>query len=177
MALSELLPDGPRTLFYPGSTLGNFTPAQARQFLARARELVGREGNILIGLDMHKAEHILHAAYNDRKGVTARFNLNVLAHLNRSFDGSFDLAGFRHQAIYNQQARRIEMYLEATEDQECELAGQAVRVTAGERILTEYSHKYTRQSVAELAASAGLAVQQQWFDDQGWFGVFLLAPA
>lgn len=174
-ALPEALPKAPRCLFYPGSTLGNFTPAEARDFLVHAARLTGPGGQLLLGIDLHKDHDVLHAAYNDAAGVTAAFNLNLLNHLNRLLDGEFDPGAFRHVAGYHRGRRRIEMYLESRHAQRVRCGGRTVQFRRGERILTEYSCKYTRHSFTRLAREAGLAVTGHWQDDAGLFAVFALA--
>ena len=173
-ALPETLPDAPRCLFYPGSTLGNFTPAEARRFLMHAARLTAPDGQLLLGIDLHKDPEILHAAYNDAAGVTAAFNLNLLNHLNHLLHANFEPGAFRHVAGYHQGRRRIEMYLESRHAQQVRCGDTAVRFRRGERILTEYSCKYTRQSFGRLARQAGLRITGYWQDDAGLFAVFAL---
>lgn len=169
------LPAGPRTLFYPGSTLGNFSPLQATGFLRHARRLVGAGGKLLIGIDLHKDSAILNRAYNDSAGVTARFNLNILDHLNRILPADFQPQLFRHVAFYNDDCQRIEMYLESLTEQSVNAAGQAICLTAGERIHTEISCKYSLASFTALATAAGLKVRRYWQDSDHLFAVFLLS--
>lgn len=169
------LPAGPRTLFYPGSTLGNFSPLQATGFLRHARRLVGSEGKLLIGIDLHKDAAILNRAYNDSAGVTARFNLNILHHLNRVLPADFQPQQFRHIAFYNDDCQRIEMYLESLTEQTVSAAGEHIQFAAGERIHTEISCKYSLASFTALATAAGLNVRQCWQDRENLFAVFLLS--
>ena len=168
------LPTRPRTLFYPGSTLGNFSPLQAAGFLRHARRLVGPDGKLLIGIDLHKDSAILNRAYNDNAGVTARFNLNILQHLNRILPADFQPQQFRHIAFYNDACQRIEMYLESMTEQTVTAARERLQFAAGERIHTEISCKYSLASFAALAASAGLNVRECWRDNDDLFAVFLL---
>lgn len=174
--LPESLPAAPRCLFYPGSTLGNFTRTEARHFLCHAARLIGADGQLLLGIDLHKDHRQLDAAYNDAAGMTAAFNLNVLAHVNVLLEADFDPTAFRHIARYHRGYRRVEMYLESRRPQRVRCAGEIVRLRRGERILTEYSCKYTRQGFHRLAWSAGLGTTGYWQDKDGLFAVFALAP-
>lgn len=169
------LPAGPRTLFYPGSTLGNFSPLQATSFLRHAKRLVGAEGKLLVGIDLHKDSTILNRAYNDSAGVTARFNLNILNHLNRILPADFQLPQFHHIAFYNRDCHRVEMHLESRTEQTVTAAGEAIHFFAGERIHTEISCKYSLESFTALAAAADLDVQECWRDRDNLFAVFLLS--
>ena len=175
-SLPDDLPAAPRCLFYPGSTLGNFTRPEARAFLHHAARLVGANGRLLLGVDLHKDHRQLDAAYNDAAGVTAAFNLNVLSHLNQLLEADFDPAGFRHLAGYHRGYRRIEMYLQSRYAQRVRCAGEIVRLRRGERILTEYSCKYTHGGFERLARDAGLRISGYWQDSEGLFAVFALAP-
>jgi dimethylhistidine N-methyltransferase len=175
-ALSNVLPapGDARVLFFPGSTLGNFDPEQARAFLSRGRVAVGAGGKALIGVDLVKQASLLDRAYNDPEGFTARFNLNLLARLNRELEADFDLDGFAHSAFFNWQASRIEMHLVSLRRQTVTIVGRRFEFDAGETIHTENAYKYTRESFAELAAQAGWALARNWSDRNDWFGVFLL---
>ncbi len=171
-AAFELPPaTGRRVLFYPGSTIGNFEPAGALDFLVRAAQLVGKEGGLLIGVDLHKASEVLNAAYNDSEGVTAAFNRNILHHANHLLDADFDPEQFEHVAFYNAPAQRIEMHLESRADQQVNCDGTVLTFAAGERIHTEYSHKYTPEGFAALAAQAGFTARGCWVDDDSLFSV------
>jgi dimethylhistidine N-methyltransferase len=176
-AVDEAVPARNRVVFYPGSTLGNFSPQAATTFLSGIRTVLGEDGHLLIGVDMHKDADVLNAAYNDRAGITARFNLNALAHINRVAQADFDLDDFEHLAFYNGDQRRIEMHLRCRRAHRARCAGQHLDFAAGETIHTEYSHKYTVASFKQLVKEAGLAVTRQWQDDKGWFSVFLCQPA
>lgn len=166
--------DRRRFAFYPGSSIGNFAPLQAQHLLANLRAVVGNEGGVLIGVDLQKDEAVLNAAYNDPEGWTAAFNRNALAHLNRLFNGTFDLDNFDHVAFYNAAAGRIEMHLEARVRHQVRLAGETIQFERGERIHTENSYKYTPASFAALAEAAGFHIAEQWLDDRNYFAVFLL---
>jgi dimethylhistidine N-methyltransferase len=166
-----------RAVFFPGSTIGNFSPPDAQRFLARMGRIVGPRGGILIGVDLRKAAAVLEAAYDDRAGVTAAFNRNLLVRLNREVDADFELDRFRHRALWNQQAGRIEMHLVSTTEQEVRVAGRCFRFAAGESIHTENSYKYSLDGFAELAAAAGLVVRRVWTDERRWFSVQWLTHA
>lgn len=170
------LPPGRRLLFFPASTIGNFTPESAGRLLEEFRDVVGPDGVVLIGADLVKPEELLVAAYDDREGVTANFNKNLLRRINRELDGTFPVEQFEHRAIFNREMSRIEMHLFADDDCDVYVAGERVSFTAGESICTEHSHKYTLESFASLAAKSGLEVAQVWTDAQAHFGVHLLTP-
>jgi dimethylhistidine N-methyltransferase len=164
-----------RILFFPGSTLGNFEPDDARAFLTQARALVGSAGGALIGVDLVKDSTVLDRAYNDPEGYTAQFNLNLLARLNRELGADFDLHGFAHHAFYNARASRIEMHLVSMRQQAVTVAGQRFRFASGDTIHTENSYKYTPEALRRLAAQAGWPQVLLWTDARQWFGVFLLS--
>jgi dimethylhistidine N-methyltransferase len=157
-----------RVAYYPGSTIGNFVPDDARRFLARmARHCDG----LLIGVDLKKDPLMLHRAYNDALGITARFNLNLLARLNRELGATFNLDAFRHYAFYNPVFARVEMHLVSLTEQRVRVAGIEIPFERGESIWTEASYKYSLDDFAGLAASAGWRVEQVWSDDRGLFSV------
>lgn len=163
--------DSPRTLFYPGSSIGNFAPDEALAFLGRAR--AGSPGShLLIGVDLVKPRQVLDAAYDDALGVTAAFNLNLLPHLNRVLGCDFDLRQWRHVAFFDEAASRIEMHLEARSPQQVRWPGGERRFAAGERILTEYSYKYRLEDFDALLRAAGYAHTRSFTDARGWFAVF-----
>jgi dimethylhistidine N-methyltransferase len=165
-------PDGTRrVVFYPGSTIGNFTPPAARVFLQRVADLVGPGGGLLVGVDLHKNAEILNAAYNDSQGVTAAFNRNVLNHANVLLDADFQPENFEHLAFYNEAERRIEMHLVSQSDQTVQCQGAALEFAAGERINTEYSYKYSVEDFARLGAEAGFTPRKCWVDESDWFSV------
>jgi len=173
----QVLPAGRRVVFYPGSTIGNLEPAQARDFLHTLRAVAGMDGGILIGVDTHKDSARLHAAYNDSAGVTAAFNRNLLCRLNTLLDADFDPAGFRHHAFYNDALRRIEMHLISERAQQVRCAGELFEFRAGESIHTENSYKYSQADFAALAADAQLAIEASWLDDEGLFSLHYLRAA
>jgi dimethylhistidine N-methyltransferase len=162
-----------KVVYFPGSTIGNFAPEEARVFLLRARELTGAAGGLLIGVDLKKDPRILHAAYNDSAGVTAEFNLNLLARINRELAGDFDLERFAHYAFYHPSPGRIEMHLVSLADQTVRVAGETFSFNRGESIFTESSWKYTVEEFRRLAAQAGYRLQQVWTDEERLFSVQL----
>ena len=174
------LPKSERTpshaaVYFPGSTIGNFPREQVAQLLQRIAPLCGGGGGLLIGIDLQKEVRVMEAAYNDRGGVTAEFNLNLLRRINRELRGNFGLEQFRHRAEYDPDANRIEMFLVSEIDQRVAIGDHTFDVHAGERILTEYSHKYTIDGFAALAGEAGLSLHRQWTDERGYFGVLHFA--
>ncbi|MFG0332231.1 MAG: L-histidine N(alpha)-methyltransferase [Maioricimonas sp. JB049] len=173
------LPEFPRTsrrisAYFPGSTIGNFTPEEAAGLLARIAETCQRGGGLLIGFDLQKDVRILEAAYDDSDGVTAQFNLNLLERINREIDADFDPEQFQHRAMYNREYNRVEMHLESLTAQSVTIAGCVFQFDAGETICTEHSHKYTIDGFSALAASAGLRLAQHWTDPQQLFAVAFL---
>ena len=164
---------GKRVAFFPGSTIGNFSPAQALSFFHNcAQHLAG--GALLLGVDLIKSPNVLHAAYNDAQGVTAAFNLNLLARANRELGCDFDLSQFAHSAFYNAPLQRIEMHLLSLKAQTVHLNGQAYAFHEGETLHTEYSHKFTIAGVQQAAQSAGLQAGPVWTDPQHLFGLLWL---
>lgn len=171
------LPSGARRLaFFPGSTIGNFHPAEAAAFLRRVRRAIGPDGALVLGVDRRKDARVLHAAYNDRDGVTAAFNLNVLARLNRDLGADFDLSRFRHVAFFDPAASRIEMHLESMAAQTVCVAGEMVTFERGETIWTESSYKYDVALLDRVAAAAGFEVERLWTDEGERFWVAFLTP-
>jgi dimethylhistidine N-methyltransferase len=165
---------GRRVLYFPGSTIGNFTPVEARAFLARWAPLLGAGGGALIGVDLKKDHAVLDAAYNDAQGVTAEFNLNVLRHLNRELGADFDLAAYRHVARYEAGQGRIEMHLQSLKSQRVKVDGRVVDIRDGETIHTENSYKYDIAEFHELARAAGFEARHCWTDDARLFSVHYL---
>lgn len=162
----------PRVLFYPGSSIGNFAPEPALQLL-RDMRAAAAGGALLIGVDLVKSPVLLQAAYDDALGVTAAFNLNVLLHLNRVLGSDFRVSDWRHVALFNSAASRIEMHLEAHQALTVHWPGNERRFAAGERIHTENSYKWSVPDFAALLQDAGFGRVQHWQDDKAWFGVFL----
>ena len=162
---------GRRVLYFPGSTIGNFTPAEARAFLERWKPLLGPGGAALIGVDLKKNPAVLNAAYNDAQGVTAEFNLNVLRHLNQALGADFDLAQFAHRARYVEAKGCIEMHLESLRAQRVSIGARTFVFRAGETIHTENSYKYSIPEFQALARAAGYSPVQCWTDRERLFGV------
>ncbi len=169
---------GPKLVLWLGSNIGNFERQAAADFLAEVAARCAPEDRLLVGIDLRKVKALLEAAYDDSRGVTREFNLNLLARLNREVGAAIDLARFRHVARYDEAKGRIEMYLESRVEQRFELPaiGMTVRFQAGERIHTENSYKYSEEEIAALAARAGLALERQWLDTRRYFSVNLFAP-
>ena len=166
-----------RVVYFPGSTIGNLTPDEAHAFLKMTRGQVGRQGAMIIGVDLKKDANVLHAAYNDAKGVTAAFNLNVLARINAELGGDFDLRKFAHYAFYNPLAGRIEMHLVAREAQTVRIAEHRFSFERGESIHTENSYKYTVREFGALAERAGFRAVKLWQDPRALFSVHGLVAA
>ena len=158
----------PRVVYFPGSTIGNLDPEEAHAFLAMTRDQAGR---MLVGVDLRKDANVLHAAYNDSRGVTAAFNLNLLARINRELGADFDLGRFSHYAFYNAAAGRIEMHLVSLARQSVRVAGHRFRFDRGESIHTENSYKYSVEGFRALAARAGYAGKKLWTDRKGLFAL------
>jgi len=174
------LPDMPcpvrRTVaFFPGSTIGNLEPAEAENFFRRISLLCGRGGGLLIGVDLKKDRLTLERAYNDARGVTARFNLNLLTRINRSFGAAIRPEKFQHHAFYNEEFGRIEMHLVSLVEQTIQLNGTTFSFQEGEHIVTEHSYKYSVDEFAKLAERSGWAVKRLWTDDASLFSVHYLA--
>jgi dimethylhistidine N-methyltransferase len=171
---AALAAGGRRAVFFPGSTVGNFDPPAVAEFLGRVAAMVGTGGGLLIGVDLKKDAATLVRAYDDAAGVTAAFNLNILARINRELAGDFDLDGFRHRALYDAERGRIEMHLESRRDQTATVLGRPFRFAAGETIHTENSYKYRVEEFAALAAGRGFAVERAWLDDERLFSLLYL---
>ncbi len=176
--LPELVASARRRLvFYPGSTIGNFDRPAAEDFLRRMAGQVGPGGQILLGVDLKKDPLILHAAYNDAAGITARFNKNLLVRIKSNLDAEIDPEAFRHYAFFNPVEGRIEMHLVSLLDQMARIGGSKITFERGESIWTESSYKYTRPEVRAMAARAGLTVRADFTDDRSLFLVALLEVA
>lgn len=171
LPIPDLNPRARRVAFFPGSTIGNFHPAEAAAFLARIRRTVSWDGALVLGVDRRKDAAVLEAAYDDAGGVTAAFNLNVLRRINCELGADFDLARFRHVAFFNDDASRIEMHLESTTDQTVHVAGRTFEFATGETIWTESSYKYDEDQLATIAGAAGFRVERLWTDAKGLFWV------
>jgi dimethylhistidine N-methyltransferase len=158
-------------VYFPGSTIGNFLPVQATKLLHHIAACSGRRGSLLIGIDLQKDRSRMEAAYNDPLGVTAEFNLNLLRRMNRELGADFELSRFAHQARYDNVAARIEMVLISRQAQTVTIGDQALELVAGEEICTEYSHKYTVEQFAAMAAGPGFVLRERWTDANGDFAV------
>ncbi len=160
--------------FFPGSTIGNFEPHEATELLRLAGQILGPEALFIIGADLVKDRNVLHAAYNDAAGVTAKFNLNLLTRINRELGADFNLAAFEHHACYNQERSRIEVYLASRKRQKARLLGKTFEFRAGETIHTENSYKFTLKSFSALARGAGWAPVAVYTDADHYFSVHVL---
>lgn len=166
-----------RAVYFPGSTIGNFTPRGAVELMRGMRRVAGDGGGLLIGVDLKKDPAVLERAYDDAEGVTAAFNKNLLARMNRELGADFDLTAFDHRAVWNEEAGRVEMHLVSRLAQTAHVGGEAVRFAAGEAVCTEHSHKYTLPGFAALAERAGFRVESVWTDPDDLFSVQWLASA
>lgn len=167
-------PAARRVVYFPGSTLGNFSPVEATRLLRRTADLCGRGGGFLVGIDLQKQPRLIEAAYNDRQGVTAAFNRNILVRINRELGADFDIDQFAHRAFYNVARERIEMHLVSRRDQTVHVGGLRFFFAEGESIHTENSHKFGLRTMAELAQAGGFAVERVWTDERQYFSVFYL---
>ena len=158
-------------VYFPGSTIGNFENDDAIDLLRVMYEEAGTDGALVIGVDLQKDPAVIHAAYNDSAGVTAKFNLNMLSHLNREFDANFNLDSFSHRATYDSDRGRIIVELVSAEEQVVRIGDARIQFDEGEAITTEYSHKYTLEDFATMVAAAGFSVAKVWTDPKQWFGV------
>jgi dimethylhistidine N-methyltransferase len=156
--------------YYPGSTIGNFKPGEAKEFLGRISKLIGKNGGLIIGVDLKKDKEILEKAYNDSKGITAQFNLNILDHINNETGAKFETDNFEHLAFYNDEEGRIEMHLLSKEAQDIKLNGSVIELKKNEDIITEYSYKYTVKEFSELV-SDHFEVRNVWTDSKELFSI------
>lgn len=177
MVVPNSIPKTKRVAFYPGSTIGNFDPEDAREFLSQIRNMVGDDGGLLIGVDLEKDKHILDAAYNDADGYTEAFNLNILNNVNSHLGTEIDSSLFTHYARYNQEMSRIEMHLVSTASQQLSVADIQLEFFDGESIHTENSYKFTVDSFQKLAQAAGFTAAKVWTDDEELFSVHYLKAA
>jgi len=167
----------PRTGFFPGSTIGNLEPHEAAAFLRQAGRILGPRASFIVGVDLIKDEKVLHAAYNDRQGVTAQFNRNLLTRINRELGAKFNLASFEHHAFYNRERSRIEMHLASLKRQRVTVCGERLEFRAGETIHTENSYKYSIESFGAIARGAGWTPVAVWTDKDNYFSVQVLTRA
>ena len=167
-----------RVGFFPGSTIGNFEPHEAANFLRNAAKILGPNSILIVGADLIKPVDILNAAYNDAAGVTAKFNLNLLVRINRELNANFNLETFEHHAFYNRERHRIEMHLASLKRQKVKVAGECFDFRAGETIHTENSYKYSVESLGALARGVGWQPSGVWTDSKKYFSIqaFALAP-
>ncbi len=164
----------PVCVYFPGSTIGNLEVDDALLLLERIAWQSGEGGGLLIGFDLQKSVEVLERAYNDEAGITAEFNLNLLRRMNRELEADFDVEQFAHVAFYSQTHNRIEIYIESLCDQQVTIAGETIQFELGERILTEYSHKYSISGFAQLAEQAGFRQNKVWTDDANFFALMHL---
>ena len=168
----------PRMGFFPGSTIGNWTPGAALALLRSFRNVLKMNGRMIVGVDLKKDAQTLVRAYNDSAGITAAFNLNILARINRELGSAIDISTFRHEAVYDPRQGRIEMHLVSTVEQTIAICGRRFHVRAGERIHTENSYKYTVSEFQELARRAGWLTGRLWTDAGSQFSIHeMIAPA
>ena len=176
---SFVLPESSRpsshsAVFFPGSTIGNFLPDEAIAMMKTIANILGPNGGMLVGIDLQKDPAIIEAAYNDAKGVTDEFNLNVLHRVNRELGGDFKVDQFKHFAFYNSEKGRVEIYVVSQCEQTVTIANNKFKFAEGERVFTEYSHKYTVDGFVALAQQAGFAMHKHWTDEQQLFAVLHL---
>jgi dimethylhistidine N-methyltransferase len=160
-----------RVVYFPGSTVGNFSPPAALVLLRGIADLVGKGGGLLIGFDLDKDESVVWPAYNDSRGVTAAFNLNLLARINRELAANFDVTGFSHRALYLRSLARVEMHLVSEREQVVHVGGRTIAFAGGETIHTEDSYKYSPATIGRLTAQAGFSLVRQWLDPRKYFSV------
>jgi dimethylhistidine N-methyltransferase len=164
-----------KVFWFPGSTIGNLPESARHELLARLAKLCQPQGGLLVGIDLKKSSDVIERAYNDDKGVTAAFNLNVLERMNRELGADFNVDRFAHKAFYNDTEGRIEMHLESLEDQRVHLHDQVFEFSEGETLCTEYSYKFTVDGFASEASKCGLRLVNQWQDDRNLFAVLMLS--
>ena len=161
-------------VYFPGSTIGNFSRDDAVDLLKQVRQVVNGNGALLIGVDLVKPREVIEPAYNDTAGVTAKFNKNILVRINREHAGAFDLNRFKHDAVYDEQHHRIEMRLISCEEQDIPIAGQSIHFDKGEYIVTEHSHKYSIEEFGSIGEVAEFSLKEIWMDPDEMFSVQFL---
>ena len=176
-AFTENIPQGRRIVFYPGSTLGKFAPAAQKDFIGQLAKVVGTQGGILLGVDLHKDSVVLQRAYDDASGITAEFNRNMLAVVNARTGSNFEPNNWQHQARYNSKMRRIEMELVAQSAQSVTIGTQTLTFAPEAVIRTEHSHKFTLDNIEDLATAGGMVVTHHWLDSQSQFCLALMQTA
>jgi len=159
-----------RAVYFPGSTIGNFTKDKAKEFINRIADIAGENGGLIIGVDLKKDKHTLEAAYNDSKGVTADFNLNMLNHINEELNSDFDVNKFKHYAFFNEEINRIEMHLVSEDKQVVNIDQSNFSFNKDEHIITEYSYKYTLEDFENIASDR-FEVKRVWMDDYKLFSI------
>jgi dimethylhistidine N-methyltransferase len=166
----------PKIIIFLGSSIGNFTQYEAGDLFSCISSVMNENDTFLIGFDLVKDINVLNAAYDDAEGITAKFNLNLLERINNELGGNFDLEKFRHKAFFNEEASRVEMHLESTQEQDIYIkeTGDTIHFDKGETIHTENSYKFTDEMIDELASSAGLSVSARWKDENNWFELCLM---
>jgi dimethylhistidine N-methyltransferase len=173
LPIPDVVPDEPRLIFFPGSSIGNFEPVDAEKFLSMLRDAAGDDGMILIGVDTKKEESALNAAYNDEAGVTAEFNLNLLHRMRGELNMECEPENFDHKAFYNADEGRIEMHLVSKQKQTLRINGYRFNMDKDETLHTENSYKYSPGEFLELASKCGLDEVRHWLDDDGFFAIYL----
>jgi L-histidine N-alpha-methyltransferase len=168
-----------KLILFLGSSIGNFEPMAARSLLRSIREKLHTNDFLLVGFDLQKDESVLTAAYNDKAGITAKFNLNLLARINRELGGNFELEKFKHYAFYNREQHRIEMHLVSNTDQQVyiEALGKNFSFGKGDSIHTENSYKYSLDQIAALAKDSGFRIKKEFTDEKRWFNMALFSPS
>ena len=159
-----------RAVYFPGSTIGNFTINEAKEFLNRIADIAGKNGGLIIGVDLKKDKQIIEDAYNDKKGITTAFNLNILNHINEKLNSDFDLNKFKHYAFFDEEKSRIEMHLISTEEQTVKISNTSFSFNKDEHITTEYSYKYTLEDFEEIASDK-FELKRVWTDDYKLFSI------
>jgi dimethylhistidine N-methyltransferase len=172
--LPETINNPNKLAYFAGSSLGNFTPEESVSFLHQVRQHIGAQGGLLIGIDNKKDCSTLNKAYNDQQGVTARFNLNALSHINTLINSRFNTENFQHLAFYNEAKGRIEMHLKSLQQQTISIAEKLIKLEPGETIHTENSYKYSSDEFAALAQQASLNIQEHWQDEEKLFSIYYL---
>lgn len=172
--LPEAINNPNKLAYFAGSSLGNFTPEESVQFLRQVHRHVGTQGGLLIGIDNKKDSPTLNQAYNDRQGVTAKFNLNVLSHINSLINSRFNTDKFQHLAFYNEAKGRIEMHLKSMQQQTIRIAEKLIKLEPGETIHTENSYKYSSAEFSNLAQQAGFSIKEHWQDNEKLFSIYYL---
>jgi len=171
LPINDELPEGRRVVFFPGSTIGNLRPMEAGVLLKRMAEVCGGDGYLIIGVDLRKEKTILEKAYNDKRGVTAAFNLNVLNRLNSELGADFNVSAFSHRAFFNEEESRIEMHLVSARAQVVNIAGESIQFDQGQSIHTENSYKYSMEDFQGLLRSGGFSPLQSWTDSRKLFSI------